>query len=154
MVYTDLIKIGNLGPVKANEIVRHGTIIGPELCCINTDKSNDIGRKCITNLGPNIKVEMLTYVDDINYAKSNLVHIKKTVANLRCMGKCKGFTFNKEKNKTELMIRNKKRNKDYSDVKLEVKCGEILKRNEYKYLGEWYNEKGNHSTSIKKNRIE
>ena len=31
-----------------------------------------------------------------------------------------------------------------------VKCGEILKTNEYKYLGEWYNEKGNHSTSIKR----
>ena len=63
---------------------------------------------------------MLTYVDDINYANSNLVQIKKAVANLRCMGKCKGLTFNNEKNKTELMIRNKKRNKDYNDIKLEV----------------------------------
>ena len=45
---------------------------------------------------------------------------------------------------------NKRRNKDYNDITLEVKCGEILKTNEYKYLGEWYNEKGNHSTSIKK----
>ena len=50
------------------------------------------------------------------------------------------------------MIVNKKRNKDYNDIKLEVKCGEILKTNEYKYLGEWYNEKGNHSTSIKKKK--
>ena len=93
---------------------------------------------------------MLTYVDDINYANSNLVQIKKAVANLRCVEKCKGFPFNNEKNKTELMIRNKKRNKDYHDIKLEIKCGEILKTNEYKHLGEWYNEKGNHSTSIKK----
>ena len=48
------------------------------------------------------------------------------------------------------MIRHKKRNKDNNDIKLEVKCGEILKPNEYKCLGEWYNEKENHSTSIKK----
>ena len=96
--------IGNVGPVKANEIVRQGTIIGPKLCCINTDKINNIGRKCITNIGPNIRVDMLTYVDDITYVNSNLVQIKKAVANLRCMGKCKGLTFNTEKNKTELMI--------------------------------------------------
>ena len=141
--------IGNVGPVKANGIVRQGTVIGPKLCCINTDKINNIGRKCITNIGPNIKIEMLTYVDDINYANSNILQIKKAVANLRCMEKCKGFTFNIEKNKTELMIVNKKRNKDYSNIKLEVKSGQILNTSEYKYLGEWYNEKGNHSTSIK-----
>ena len=146
------IPIGNVGPVKANEIVRLGTIISPKLCCINTDKINNIGRKCITNIGPNIRVEMLTYVDDITYANSNLLQIKKAVANLRCMEKCKGFTFNNEKNKTELMIRNKKRNTDYKNIKLEVKCGEIQRTNEYKYLGEWYNENGNHSTSIKKKK--
>ena len=101
------------------------------------DKINNIGRKCITNIGPNIKVEMLTYVDDLNYANSNLVQIKKAVADLRCMDKCKGLTFNNEKNKTELMIVNKKRNKYCNDIKLEVKCEEIYKINEYKYLGEW-----------------
>ena len=42
------------------------------------------------------------------------------------MEKCKGFTFNNEKNKRELMNIIKKRKKDYNDIKLEVKCGEIL----------------------------
>ena len=56
---------------------------------------------------------MLTYVDDINYAYSNLVQIKEAAANLRCMGKCKGFTFNNEKNKRELLTINKKRDKAY-----------------------------------------
>ena len=68
------------------------------------------------------------------------------------MEKCKGFTFNNEKNKRELMIIIEKRNKDYNDIKLEVKCGEILKTNEHKYLEEWNNEKGNQSTSIKKKK--
>ena len=53
------------------------------------------------------------------------------------MGKCKGFTFNNEKNKTELMIINKKTNTDYKNIKLEVKCGEIQRTIAYKYLGEW-----------------
>ena len=73
---------------------------------------------------------MLTYVDDITYANSNLLQIEKAVANLRCMEKCKGFTFNNEKNKTELMIRNKKRNTDYKNIKLEVRYGEIQRTNE------------------------
>ena len=50
------------------------------------------------------------------------------------------------------MIIIEKRNKDYNDIKLEVKCGEILKTNEHKYLEEWNNEKGNQSTSIKKKK--
>ena len=33
-----------------------------------------------------------------------------------------------------------------------MKCGEIQRTNEYKYLGEWYVENGNHSTSIKKKK--
>ena len=84
---------GNVGPIKADHIVRQGTILGPKLCCINTDRVNSIGRKCITNIGPNIKLEMLTYVDDINYANSNFEQIKKAVENLRCMEIFKGFTF-------------------------------------------------------------
>ena len=144
---------GKVGPIKANNIVRQGTIIGPKLCCINTDKINNIGRKCITSIGPNIKVEMLTYVDDINFASSNVEQIKKAVANLRCMERCKGFTFNTGKNKTEIMIINKRKNKEYcNNIKLSVKSGEIEITKEYKYLGEWYNEKGNHATSIKKKK--
>ena len=46
--------IGNVGQVKANETVRQRTIIGPKLCCINTDTINNIGWRCITNIGPNI----------------------------------------------------------------------------------------------------
>ena len=144
--------LGKVGPIKVNNIVRQGTIIGPKLCCINTDKINNIGRKCITSIGPNIKVEMLTYVDDINFASSNAEQIKKAVANLRCMEKCKGFTFNTGKNKTEIMIVNKRKNKEYNNTKLSVKKGEIGITNEYKYLGEWYNEKGNHATAIKKKK--
>ena len=69
---------------------------------------------------------MLTYVDDINYANSNLVQINKAVANLRCMEKRKGFTFNNEKNKTELMIINKKIIKDY-DIKFRSKMWRNIK---------------------------
>ena len=77
--------IGTIGPIKVNNIVRQGTIMGPKLCCINTDKINNIGRKCITSIGPKVKEEMLTYVDDISYASSSVEKIKKAVSNLRAM---------------------------------------------------------------------
>ena len=54
---------------------------------------------------------MLTYVDDISYASSNVEQIKKAVSNLRAMERHKGFTFNIGKNKTEMMIINKQRRK-------------------------------------------
>ena len=63
---------GELGPVTANEIVRQGTILGPKLCTVNTDKVNKTGKKCITYIGPRIKTETLVYVDDIQNASSNV----------------------------------------------------------------------------------
>ena len=66
------------------------------------------------------------------------------------MERHKGFTFNIGKNKTEMMIINKQRRKEYNDINVRVKSGKIETTKEYKYLGEWYNEKGNHETFLKK----
>ena len=82
--------IGNIGPIEVNGIVRQGTIMGPKLCCINTDKINSIGRKCITTIGPNVKTETLIYVDDIQNASSNVEQLEKVVINLQCMEETKG----------------------------------------------------------------
>ena len=43
--------IGNIGPIEEREIARQGTIMGPKLCCIETDKINSIGRECISTIG-------------------------------------------------------------------------------------------------------
>ena len=50
------------------------------------------------------------------------------------------------------MIINKKRDKHYNVIILEVKLGEILQTNEYKCLEEIYNERRNHSTSIEEKK--
>ena len=144
--------MGNIGPIDANEIVRQGTITGPKLCCKNTDKVNKIGKKCITYIGPNIKTETLIYVDDIQNASSNVKQLKIAVDNLKTMEKQKGFIFNNDVNKTGILIINKKKHKDYSDIKVNVNRGEIEQTKEYKYLGEWYNEKGDNSLSLAKRK--
>ena len=74
--------VGEVKGIVANEIVRQGTIPGPKLCCVNTDQINHIGRKCITYIGPRIKVETLGYVDDLQNSSST-GNLKNCVSNLR-----------------------------------------------------------------------
>ena len=57
--------VGKSNPVEVGEIVKQGTLSGPVLCNINTDKVNQVGHKSITTIGPNIRIEALIYVDDI-----------------------------------------------------------------------------------------
>ena len=142
---------GEIGPIKADEIVRQGTIWGPKLCCINTDKVNTIGRKCLTYIGPEVKVETLIYVDDIQNASSNVKQLENAVDNLKRLENQKGYIFNNKVQKTAIMIMDKKKNKEYK-INASVKMGEIKQTNQYKYLGEWFNDKGDHSTSIEKRK--
>ena len=143
--------IGETNMIKANNIVRQGTLAGPKLCGINTGKVNENGRKCITKIGQKTNIEMCTFVDDINYATSEKNQLCKAVENLKMMEKQKGYTFNIGKEKTAILIVNKKKNKKY-EIDVKVKKGNIEITNEYKYLGEWYDEKGSHATSIKMRR--
>ena len=142
--------VGEVEGIVANEIVRQGTIPGPKLCCVNTDQINRIGRKCITYIGPRIKVETLGYVDDLQNSSSNTRNLQNCVSNLRLFEDTKGYTFSVDKKKTAVLITGKKKNKEYDVSKLQVKRGCISLATEYKYLGQWYNEKGDHSTMIGK----
>ena len=142
--------VGEVKGIVANEIVRQGTIPGPKLCCVNTDQINHIGRKCITYIGPRIKVETLGYVDDLQNTSSNTGNLKNCVSNLRLFEDTKGYTFSVDKKKTAILITGRQRNKEYEVSNLQVKRGCIGLATEYKYLGQWYNEKGDHSTSIEK----
>ena len=143
--------VGEVGPIEANKIVRQGTILGPKLCCINTDKVNKIGKKCITYIGPKVKTESLIYVDDIQNASSNVKQLENAVDNLKSLENKKGYLFNNDVKKTAILIVNKKKKETY-DIKLSVRKGEIKQTKEYKYLGEWFNEKGDHTTSLTKRK--
>ena len=143
--------IGLVENVEANNIVRQGTIPGPKLCNVNTDKINTIGRKCYTYIGPRVRIETLTYVDDIQNGSSNTNEVKKVVRNLCLFESCKGYTFSTEKKKSAIMIVGKKKKKEYN-IEVSVKNGKIPMANEYKYVGRWYDEKGDNSLAIKKKK--
>ena len=54
------------------------------------------------------------------------------------------FTFNTKVEKTAFLIINPKRKNKEEKLNNQLKQGEIQRTSEYRYLGEWYTEKGNH----------
>ena len=142
--------VGETNPIEVSEITKQGTLYGPILCDINTDKINKIGSKNISTIGPNIKCEASVYVDDIEQAGSHLNTIEGTARNCGTMEDIRKYTFNSEVDKTAFMIIHpKKQSEKIQELKSKVKRGIIRRTKEYKFVGEWYNEKGNHEKSIK-----
>ena len=144
--------VGEIKNVVADNIVRQGTIPGPKLCAVNTDKINKIGKKCYTFIGPRVQVEMLIFMDDIHHATTKVENITRAATNLQQFENTKGYTFSVDKTKTAILIVGKKKNKDYV-FNAHVKKGKIPLTDEYKYLGKWYNEQGNNKLAIAKKGI-
>ena len=142
--------VGETKPVEVHEIVKQGTLYGPILCDINTDKVNMFGSKIVSTIGPNIKCEASIYVDDIEQAGSHINIIEGTARNCGTMEDIRKYTFNNEVDKTAFLIINpKKGSEKIQELENQVKRGKIKRTHEYKFVGEWYNEKGNHEKSIK-----
>ena len=130
--------------ILSEEVVRQGTIYGPKLCSIITDKVNSIGKKCIATIGPNLKCEELIYVDDIKFATSNKRMPENTISNFWSMDTLNKYTFNNQPDKSAILIIKPKAKSTIKDMNTKVKWVRIDQVSEYKYLGELYNSKGNH----------
>ena len=143
--------VGKIPNITADNIVRQGTIPGPKLCAVNTDKINKIGKKCYTFIGPRIVIEMMIFMDDIQHPTTNVENIISAANNLQQFENTKGYTFSIEGTKTAILIVGKKKNKVY-ELDAYVNKGKIPLTNEYKYLGKWYNEQGNNKLAIEKKK--
>ena len=143
--------VGEISNIKADNIVRQGTIPGPKLCAVNTDKINSVGRKCYTYIGPRVKVESIIFMDDIQHPTTTIENIIKTANNLEIFENTKGYTFSIDKTKTAILIAGKKKNKTY-EIDAYVKRGKIVITDEYKYLGKWYDERGDNRLAIEKKK--
>lgn len=73
--------IGETNTINANNIEIPGKLTWPKLRRISTGKVNENDRKYITKVGRKTKIEMCIFADDINYARSEKVHIHKVVKN-------------------------------------------------------------------------
>ena len=89
-----------------------------------------------------------TFVDDTMGAGS-VQMIKEMNIKMKTLERTKKFKYNNAKGKTEwMLIQNRKRKNEGSEIELEVKAGKIGKTTEYKYLGDKYNEKGSNISKI------
>ena len=61
--------IGETDMFEVKEIVKQGTIWGPEMCCVETDAINRVGENCTTAIG-DVLYGILGYVDDVMGAGS------------------------------------------------------------------------------------
>ena len=88
---------GKTRTVTVKEIVKQGTILGPNLCCIVTDQVNTIGEDQEKMVGKE-KVAILVFVDDV-MAAGDAEDVRKGIRNFNEMEKLKKFTCGLKKTK-------------------------------------------------------
>ena len=130
--------VGKTERIKVGEIVKQGTVLGPTLCCVETDQINNIGEDQTRPLGNEV-VGILIFVDDVMSAGTAEV-ARKCIRNLREMEKLKKFTFGLKKT-NYMVIETGKEPKE--SIEEDVKEGRVSECFEYEYLGFWVNQDGN-----------
>ena len=141
--------VGKTKEIEIEGRVKQGTIFGPKLCAITTDKVNKVGQKSVTMIRE-IEVEALIFVDDIMFPSSRKSGVETAISNCSSLEKLKDFTFSNSPAKSGVLVIGKKEEK--RPIRSRVKKGEIQLLAEYKYLGEWYSETGGHKLSIEKRK--
>ena len=71
---------------ELENIVKQGTVYGPQLCCVSTDKVNTIGEMSMMLVAPTLKIQSTVFVDDI-MAGGNIEAVEAAGRNLKKDGK-------------------------------------------------------------------
>ena len=94
--------VGKTEPFVIKEVVRQGTIYGPTLCSITTDRINKMGNDEPVVIG-DVIVRCPIFVDDIaGIGKKG--DIEKVAEKMKSLEITKKFVFNNKKNKSEILV--------------------------------------------------
>ena len=147
---------GDTEPIQIETAVRQGTIFGPTLCGVETDKINVIEELNCTLIDSEVNIHNLIYVDDI-IAMGSIETVRKIEGSLQQMEIQKKFSFNKEKSEMMMMSFTKKKRSE-QPITVRVRQGEIKHvvnsysclRNKasIKYLGDIISDKGDSQKKI------
>ena len=74
--------VGNSKEIVVKNIVRQGTVYGPQLCAVTMSRVNDIGKRALTFYGPDLVLLPTQFVDDISSAGS-VRCVNNTIYNCR-----------------------------------------------------------------------
>ena len=138
---------GTTKKIDVGEIVKQGTVLGPTLCCIETDQINKVGEDQERMIGDE-KVAILIFVDDVMSA-GTVENARKSIHNMAEMEKVKKFTYGLKK--TKFMVVDSAKGQP-EEINEQVKSGTVGETSEYKYVGFWVNKKGNCLLQIEKKK--
>ena len=141
---------GKTDTFSISEAVRQGTIFGPPLCGVSTNRINKMTKRVpVVKLGKDVEIGYPVYVDDMAGMGSKEM-ILEMGDKMKGLESTKKYQFNNKRSKTEILaiINDKKKGKE--EIEVEVRSGKIGETEEYKYLGDCYDKTGNNEIKISK----
>ena len=139
---------GRTEEFEIEEAVRQGTIFGPTLCGVSTNRINKMGLPDPLILYESIEIECPIFLDDMS-GMGTAKRIENVGMKMAGMEVTKKFQFNNDQDKTEYMVM-KNNKKEEEKVVITVRKGEIGRTKEYKCLGDNYKETGSNESKIRK----
>jgi hypothetical protein len=140
--------VGDTEAFTVENIVRQGSVYGPQICCASTDKVNLMGKDVIAVYSPELVIRALIFVDDIT-AVGGPSAANNVIYNCGLLEEKKKMKFNKKNGKTEYMAIGKLE-KEKKMVTSRIKDGRIERVKEHNLLGSWFDETGNYGINIVK----
>ena len=142
--------VGDCEAFTIEDIVRQGSVYGPQICVSSMDKINILGKDTATYYGPELAIKAGIFVDDIT-GMGGIASANNTIYNCSLMEEKKKMSFNNKNGKTEYMIIGKSK-EEVRTVSEKVKRGHINRVTEHKLVGTWLDETGNYGINNTKRR--
>ena len=142
--------VGDTEPFHLTDIVRQGSVYGPQICVASMDKINKMGKDIGTYYSPDLIIRAGIYIDDVT-AGGGVNTANSTVYNCSLMEEKKKMSFNNKPGKTEYMVIGRFK-EEVKTVNNEVRKGLINRVKEHKMLGTWVDESGKYEININKKK--
>ena len=134
--------VGETDFFELENIVRQGTVYGPQICIAVMDRINFTGDDIVTMYSPDLELRAPTFVDDVMNTGS-LRSANSLIYNCSIQEERKKMTFSTKNGKTEyIYIKGKKGKVNPKTISNKVKTGHIQRVQEHKALGTWFKEDG------------
>ena len=143
--------VGDTESFILEDIVRQGSVYGPQICISSMDKINLLGKDLVTHYGPYLPIRAVIFVDDVSGVGGVKV-ANNLIYNCSIMEDRKKMTFNNKNEKTEYMVIGENEEEEIQAVTSKVKKGGIERVPEHKLIGTWFDETGDYGMHIRKTK--
>ena len=143
--------VGDTEMFTLQNIVRQGTVYGPQICIATMDNVNVTGKCIVTTYGPERPIGATAFIDDVTGTGGSTVS-NSTIFNCNIMEDRKKMIFNNTNGKTEYMVVIGNKEEEIKTITSKVKNGRIDRVEEHKMLGAWLDSTGSYDINIQKKK--